>query len=87
MHASNRHQGDRFADRGDEDAVHFCSGGKSWLLNGENLATRITTKPTPASRWQWLQASVSFPKALAKSLPFLPSVALATSASGARFPP
>jgi hypothetical protein len=33
-------------------AFTYCTGGNSWLLKGDDVGTRITMKPTPASRWQ-----------------------------------
>jgi hypothetical protein len=43
---------------------------------------RITTKPTPADRWQRLHASVNWPKAFAKPSLLLASIARRRSARG-----
>ena len=63
-------------------AFTYCTGGNSWLLKGDDVGTRITMKPTPASRWQRLHASVSLAKALVKSALFLIWIALPRSARG-----
>jgi hypothetical protein len=62
--------------------IHLCTGGNSWLLKGDDVGTRITMKPTHASRWQRLHASVSLAKALVKSALFLIWIALPRSARG-----